>query len=105
MTGRPKDDAFRRDKGCPFDHLEKDEYAKARAKGGTMKAAAGIAGIAPTTAANWERHPEIKERIRELRQGAEDFVGVSKAWISSSLNQMPGSSCRAAFCGPPDSKR
>lgn len=78
-------DGFRRDPGAPFDDVPREEYAKSRAKGGAMKVSAAIAGIEPATATKWERHPAMRERIRELRQGAENFVGVSKAWIIQQL--------------------
>lgn len=84
--GRPAD-SFSRGKNAPFDKIELEDFAKARAKGGTLKAAAGIAGVSLGTAATWEKHPEVKERMRELRQGVEDFVGVSKAWVLTQLKE------------------
>jgi hypothetical protein len=78
-------DPFRRDPGAPFDSWEREEYAKARAKGGSLKASATLAGVTPAAVTKWERHPEVKARIRELRDGAETFVGVSTAWVINQL--------------------
>lgn len=79
--------AFRRDAGCPFDDVRKDEYAKARAKGGTIRAASGVAGIDYATGLSWEKHPEMMARIRELRSGAENFVGATTGWIINELKK------------------
>jgi len=84
-TGGHQPDPFRRDPGAPFDSWEREEYAKARAKGGSLKASAALAGVSPMCVTKWERHPEVKARIRELRDGAETFVGVSTAWIINQL--------------------
>ena len=85
MSSRP--DPFRRDPGAPFDSLEREQYAQARAKGGSIKAACAAAGISGETGTKFERHPEIRKRISELRQGAETYVGVSKAWVLQQLQR------------------
>lgn len=84
-NSRPKDAAWVREKGCPFNHAEREDYAQARAKGGTIKAAANLVGIGVETAYKWEKNPEMRARTRELRQGATNFVGVSTAWIVNQL--------------------
>ena len=80
-------DVWRRDPGAPFDDAAREDYAKARAKGGTIKACANHVGIGAPTATAWEKHPEMRGRIRELRQGAEDFVGVSVGWVIQELKR------------------
>ena len=85
MSNRP--DPFRRDPGAPFDNLEREQYAQARAKGASIKAACAAAGLSPETGTKLERHEAIRKRISELRQGAETYVGVSKAWILQQLQR------------------
>jgi hypothetical protein len=85
QPARKRPDLNRRDPGAPFDQLEREQYAKARAKGGSIKAACGVAGISPALGTQLERLPEMRKRISELRQGAEDFVGVSKGWCIRQL--------------------
>lgn len=87
MTGQ-RPDPFRRDAGAPFDSWERETFAKARAKGGSIKAAATAAGISDPTATSYEKHPEMRARIRELRDGAEDFVGVSLGWMFGQLKEI-----------------
>ncbi len=84
--------SFRRDPGMPFDDYRVETYCKARAKGGTVLAAAGSAGVHKNTAIKWEREPEVRARQRELREGAEDFIGVSVAWCIHQLK----TNCTAA---------
>ncbi len=83
---------FRRDAGMPFDDYRVETYCKARAKGGTVLAAAGSAGVHKQTAIRWEREAEVRARQRELREGAEDFIGVSVAWCIQQLK----TNCMAA---------
>lgn len=78
---------FRRDPGMPFDDFRVEQYAKARAKGGTIAASGSHAGVVKGTALKWEKEPEVRARVRELRDGAEDFVGVSVAWIIGELKR------------------
>lgn len=80
-------DKWRRDPGAPFDDLAREEYAKARAKGGSIKASAQMAGVEPATGTEFEKHPEMRARIRELRSGAETFVGVSVGYILQELRR------------------
>jgi hypothetical protein len=84
---RKRPDPYRRDPGAPFDSLEREQYAKARAKGASVKAASVSAGVSKQMAYELEKHDAIRARIRELRQGAEDYVGFSKAWILQQLKQ------------------
>lgn len=77
--------AFRRDPAGPFDDARKDEFAKARAKGGSIRASSTVAGIDYQTGIKWEKHPEMVSRIRELRGGAETFIGVTTAWVIAEL--------------------
>lgn len=86
MTGA-RIDPWRRDPNAPFDSLEREQYAQARAKGGSIKAACAAAGISGPTGTTYERHDAMRLRIRELRQGAETYVGVSKAWVLRQLQQ------------------
>jgi hypothetical protein len=72
---------FRRDPGGPFDDYRLETYAKSRAKGGSVASSGVAAGVTKHTALRWEATGEMRSRVRELREGAEDFVGVSKAWI------------------------
>lgn len=76
-----KRELFRRDLGGPFDDARLETYAKSRAKGGSVASSGVAAGVVKATALRWEQAGEMRARIRELRDGAEDFVGVSKAWI------------------------
>lgn len=87
MTGQ-RPDLFRRDPGAPFDNWEREAYAKGRAKGGSIKSSATAAGVTPQTARGFEKHPEMRARIRELRDGAEDFVGVSLGYIFAQLKDI-----------------
>lgn len=76
---------FRRDPGGPFDDLKKERYAQARAKGGSIKSSSNTAGCAYPTGMEWEKAPEMDARVKELRQGADTFVGVSVGWILNEL--------------------
>lgn len=78
-------DPFRRDPGGPYDSLERERYAQARAKGASIKSASTEAGVSPNVGYTYERHDSMRLRIRELRAGAETYVGVSKGWL---LNQL-----------------
>lgn len=78
-------DPYRRDPGAPFDSLERERFAQARAKGATIKAACTEAGIRPQTGYDYERHEEMRKRVRELRAGAETYVGVSMGWLVRQL--------------------
>lgn len=80
-------DKLRRDKGSPFDEFRVEQFCKARAKGATVSAAGNTAGISKGTALRWERHPEVRARQRELREGAEDYVGVSLGWCIAQLKR------------------
>ena len=80
-------DVWRRDPGAPFDDLGREQYAQARARGGTVPASANEAGVAKSSAIAFEKHPAMRERIRELRQGAQTFVGVSVGWILGELKK------------------
>ncbi len=84
---KKRTDAWARDPTGPFVALEKELYAKARARGVTVKAASADAGIAVETGTKYERNEIMRKRISELRQGAEDFVGVSKAHLIHKLMQ------------------
>lgn len=86
-TPRGRVDLWRRDPNSPFDNLEREQYAQARAKGCSIKAACTAAGIGAPTGTLYERHDAMRLRIRELRQGAETYVGVSKAWVLRQLQQ------------------
>lgn len=81
-------DAFHRDPGGPFTDLARENYAKARARGDNIKAASASAGIAPVTGTQFEKNPEMRKRISELRQGAETYIGVSKAWIVQKTKEL-----------------
>lgn len=74
-----------RDPGGPFVSLERELFAKARARGATIKAASADAGITHVTGTKYERNDEMRKRISELRRGAEDFVGVSTACLIGEL--------------------
>lgn len=81
-------DPFYRDPGGPFACAKKEQYAKSRAKGAGIAASANFAGIATPTGSKWERDPNMLARIAELRQGAEDFVGVSKGYLIQQINEV-----------------
>lgn len=85
--GRPEGMVWRRDPGGAFDDFRRDEFAKARAKGGSIRASANVAGVTYTVALKWEKHPEMMARIRELRHGAENFVGATVGWIIAELKR------------------
>lgn len=85
MTKRERLDPWRRDSGAPFDDLGREQYAQARAKGAGIKAASSAAGVQAATGTTYERHEAMRLRVRELRQGAETYVGVSKAWVLREL--------------------
>lgn len=78
---------FRRDKGAPFDDHRVETYCKARAKGGNVHAASNAAGVHKQTGIRWEKEPEVKARMSELRLGAEDFIGVSLAYVFTGLKR------------------
>ncbi len=78
-------DKLVRDPCSPFGEYRVEQYCKSRAKGGSVPSSAVAAGCHKNTALRWERHPEVRARLRELRDGADDFVGVSKAWILNEL--------------------
>lgn len=78
-------DPFRRDPGGPFDSLKKERFAQARAKGAAIKSASAEAGITYRLGCDYERHDAMRMRIRELRSGAETYVGVSLGWLLSQL--------------------
>ncbi len=82
-----KRDLFRRDPGGCFDDYRLETYAKARAKGGSIASAGVATGVSKETAKRWEQHPEMRARLRELRDGAEDFIGVSKAYVLRELQK------------------
>ncbi len=79
-------DAWSRVDGMPFDDVAREEYAKARAKGASPKVACQQAGVS-AGCITWERDARMLARIRELREGAETFVGVSKAWVIGMLRK------------------
>lgn len=78
-------DPWRRDRGAPFDDLSREQFAQARAKGVGILASANAADISNGTASAFERHPEMQARVRELRAGAETFVGVSVPQVINEL--------------------
>lgn len=78
-------DAFHREVGGAFSAHEKEQYAKARARGDNIKSAAAAAGITAVTATSYEKNEAMRKRISQLRQGAETFIGVSNAWIINQL--------------------
>lgn len=80
-------DPWHREPGDAFPSLERELFAKARARGAPVKVAASDAGVSYQTGVGYERHEAMRKRISELRQGAEDFVGVSKAWIVAQLKR------------------
>lgn len=88
LAERKRPDPFRRDPGAPFDSYEREQYAKARAKGGSITAACQVAGISGPSGTAFEKHPEMRARIRELRDGAEDFVGVSLGYMLGKLKEV-----------------
>lgn len=80
-------DVWRRDQGAPFDDLAREQYAQARAKGDNIRTASTSAGIDYRTGMTFEKHVDMLARIRELRQGASNFVGVSVGFILSELRK------------------
>ena len=80
-------DAFHREPGGAFSSLEREQYAKARARGDTITAASAAAGISSSTGTSFEKHEQMRKRISELRQGAETFIGVSNAWVINQLKR------------------
>lgn len=79
--------AWNRAPGQPFEELSRERYAAARAKGQTAKAAAEEAGLVYRTGLEFEKNPDMKRRIQELRQHSETFVGYSVAFILSELKR------------------
>lgn len=89
MSDENRIDGWRKDPASGrFDDLKKENFAKARAKGSSIAASAGYAGISNATGSKWEREAPMKMRISELRAGAEDFVGVSKGWILEQMKDL-----------------
>jgi len=80
-------DPFRREPGGPFDSLERERFAVARAKGMAIKASATEAGVSATAGYAFERHDAMRLRVRELRAGAETYVGVSMGWLLTQLKR------------------
>lgn len=86
--GSPPGQAWRREPGGPFDDLRREDFAQARAKGANIKAAGKAAQLGTyQTALEWSKHPDMLGRIRELRQGAEDFVGASIGYVIEELKR------------------
>lgn len=79
--------SFRRDPAGPFDDLRKEDFAKARAQGGSIRASAALAGVGYDTGIGWQKRPEMMARIRELRSGADTFVGATVGWIIGELKK------------------
>ncbi len=80
-------DSFHRAHDGAFTSLERERYAKARARGDTITAASAAAGVSSATGTNYEKHEQMRKRISELRQGAETFIGVSNAWVINQLKR------------------
>ena len=78
-------DAFHREPTGQFTSLEREQYAKARARGANIKEASAEAGVSAVTGTQYEKHDAMRKRISQLRQGAETFIGVSNAWIINQL--------------------
>ncbi len=81
-------DPFHREDKAPFSDLTREAYAKCRARGETIKASCASAGITVQTGTVYEKHPEMRKRISELRAGAETYVGVSTAWCMRQVQQI-----------------
>ncbi len=81
-------DAFHREPNGPFTDLSREQYAKARAQGQCIKDASASAGVGAATGTKYEAHPAMLKRISELRQGAENYIGVSTAWCISQVQQI-----------------
>lgn len=78
-------DAFFRREGLPFDDVRKETFAKELARGGSIPKASELADVNPKTGAAWKGNVAMIDRVRELRDGAETFIGVSKGWIVAQL--------------------
>lgn len=78
-------DRFHRDPGAPFDDLKKEKFAQARARGASIKVSSNTADIQYMTGMTWNKNPAMEQRVKELRRGAEDFIGVSVGWILNEL--------------------
>ncbi len=78
---------WERERGQPFDDLAREQYAEARAKGGTIKASATETGVSYRDAIAWDKHPEMLQRVRELRQRTTTFIDVSVGWVLNELKK------------------
>ncbi len=81
-------DAFHREPHGPFTDLSREQYAKARAQGQSIKDASASAGVSAATGTKYEQHDAMLKRISELRQGAEGYIGGSAAWCGSQVQQI-----------------
>jgi hypothetical protein len=81
-------DAFHREPNGPFTDLAREQYAKARARGESIKVASSSAGVSGATGTSFEKHPAMLKRVSELRQGAETYIGVSTAWCIQQVQQI-----------------
>ena len=77
---------FSRD-GAGFMDPKKEAFAQGWAKTGLLVRACEAADIVISTGAKWRGTPEMVTRIRELRAGAQTFVGASKATIANMLRE------------------
>lgn len=75
---------FSRD-GNGFMDPKKETFAQAWAKTGLLVRACEAADITISTGAKWRGTAEMVARIKELRAGAQTFVGASKATIANML--------------------
>ena len=88
MTSKPvkRASGFSRD-AHGFMDPKKEAFAKAWATTGLLVRACEAADVVISTGAKWRGTPEMVTRIRELRAGAQTFVGASKATIANMLRE------------------
>lgn len=81
------EDTFKRDPGGPFFDLKRETFAKCRAKGMSIKAAAEEAETSYASGSVWDKHHAMTARVTELREGADNFVPISIGWIVRELKK------------------
>lgn len=75
----------RRAESEPFDDARVEIYARCRARGVSMQKSYQEAGIAKATAQKIEVHDLYQARLRELKDAAQQFTGMTDGWIMQRL--------------------
>lgn len=83
----PSEKPARRRPFSVFDDAAVEDFCKARASGQTISAAAQHACVSRSRGITLSKDPEVNDRIRELRDGSNQIVTVSVAWVIGQLQK------------------